>query len=142
MAKYFTKDELTRSDAAAARKIDNTPPPEIAVKLAALANRLLDPVREMWGGPITVNSGFRCPALNKAVKGASTSQHMRGEAADITAGMPEKNRKLFEMIVAAQQRGEIEFDQLIDESGVQKIPYTWLHLSYRSNGNRNQILHL
>jgi uncharacterized protein YcbK (DUF882 family) len=136
MAKYFTKEELIRSNTATARGIDNTPPPAIAAKLAALANRLLDPIREMWGAPITVNSGYRCPVLNKAVGGAAGSQHLKGEAADITAGSPVENRKLFNMIVAARERGEISFDQLIDESG-----YSWLHVSY-SGKNRNQILHL
>lgn len=140
MAKHFTKEELIGSTTAVAREIDNTPPPAVLPKLAALANKLLDPVREMWGAPICVNSGYRSPGpkgLNAAVGGAINSQHMRGEAADITAGSPAKNRALFDMIVEAQKRGEISFDQLIDESN-----YTWLHLSFKAVGNRNQILHL
>ena len=136
MAKHFTIPELTRSSTAYAKKIDNTPPPEMLVRLSALANKLLDPIREMWGAPITVNSGYRCPVLNKTVGGAAGSQHMKGEAADITAGSPVKNKRLFDMIVAAQKQGKISFDQLIDESG-----YKWLHISY-STKNRNQILHL
>ena len=137
MAKYFTLSELTGSDTARARGIDNTPPPTIAAKLSALANKLLDPIREMWGAPIRVNSGFRCPQLNTAVGGAAGSQHTKGEAADITAGTTADNKKLFDMIVSAAERGEMEFDQLIDESG-----YTWIHISYRAAGNRRQILHL
>lgn len=136
MAKYFTLLELTTSGAARKAGIDNTPPPAIAAKLSALANKLLDPVREMWGAPIYVNSGYRCPVLNKTVKGATNSQHMKGEAADITAGSPEKNRRLFDMIVEARGRGKISFDQLIDESD-----YSWLHISY-SASNRNQTLHM
>lgn len=140
--KYFTIAELTRSTEAAARGIDNTPPPNIVVQLTTLINRLLDPVREKWGAPIHVNSGFRCPVLNTAVGGTATSQHKKGEAADITAGSPAKNKKLFDTIIAMRGRGEIDFDQLIDESGRQKIAYTWLHISYKSGANRGQVLHL
>jgi hypothetical protein len=133
MSKYFNIDELTRSAQARARGIDNTPDAVAAARIEALAERLLDPVRELWGGPLTVNSGFRCPALNAAVGGAPASQHIRGEAADITAGSAEQNRRLFEAIVSSP----LAFDQLIDESN-----YSWLHLSWRAGANRRQILHL
>ena len=92
--KYFTINELIRSDTALQRGIDNTPPPPIKIKLSNLINNLLDPIREAWGGPITVNSGYRCPVLNRTVGGVPTSQHQKGEAADITVGSPEQNRKM------------------------------------------------
>ena len=133
MAKYFSISEFIRSETAALRGIDNTPPAETAVRLAVLAERLLDPVRELWGAPLRVTSGFRCAALNAAVSGAARSQHMLGEAADITTGSQKGNRQLFEMIAGS----ELEFDQLIDESD-----YSWLHISYREGANRHQILHL
>ena len=132
MGKFFSISELTRSSVARREGIDNTPPPEVEVRLNRLIDRLLDPVRELWGGPITVTSGFRCPVLNKAVKGVPSSQHVKGEAADITVGNPEDNRKLFELI----RTSGLAFDQLIDERN-----YTWLHVSYSDN-NRKQILHL
>lgn len=131
--KYFTIHELTHSDTAHQKGIDNTPPPAIKVKLTSLINNLLDPIREAWGGPITVNSGYRCPVLNKAVGGASTSQHQKGEAADITVGSPELNRQLFDLITT----GDFDFDQLIDESH-----YSWIHISFAAGKNRHQILHL
>ena len=131
--KYFTVSELIRSDTAQQKGIDNTPPPAIKVKLTSLINNLLDPIREAWGGPITVNSGYRCPVLNKAVGGASTSQHQKGEAADITVGSPELNRQLFDLITT----GDFDFDQLIDESH-----YSWIHISFAAGKNRHQILHL
>lgn len=131
--KYFTIPELTASAKARALGIDNTPPPGVKVKLSNLINILLDPIREKWGGPITVNSGYRCPTLNKAVGGVPTSQHLRGEAADITVGNPAKNNQLFKMIVD----GGFDFDQLIDES-----EYSWIHISYSAGKNRHQILHL
>lgn len=137
MAKYFTLSELTRSQEAARRGLDNTPSPQARQNLVTLINNLLDPLREMWGAPITVNSGFRSPMLNYAVGGVSTpgniSQHVKGEAADITAGNPTANKHLFDMIL----RSGLEFDQLIDEHN-----YAWLHISYSTGKNRKQILHL
>lgn len=135
--KYFTISELCASDTARARGIDNTPPSGVTLALTTLIEKLLDPIREAWGGPITVNSGYRCQKLNTAVGGVATSQHLQGEAADISVGIPAKNRQLFDRIVELQKAGQIEFDQLIDESN-----YAWVHISYRQGRNRNQILHL
>lgn len=132
MAEFFTKSELTRSDTARIRGIDNTPTPEASAALDALMWNVLDPIRRMWGKPIIVNSGYRCPKLNAAIGGSATSQHMKGEAADITAGDLTKNKELFDMIA----QSAIPFDQLIDEKN-----YRWIHVSYRPNGRRN-ILHL
>lgn len=132
MSKYFSILEFTRSSTAAERGVDNTPPPDVTGKLQRLIDNLLDPVRERWGRPITVNSGYRSPKLNKAVGGVPTSQHCKGEAADITAGSPEKNRELFEMI----RNSSLQFDQLIDESH-----FTWVQIPY-STSNRRQVLHL
>ncbi len=133
MAKYFTIDELTRSSTAERLGIDNTPRMETCGRLETLAERLLDPVRELWGAPLTVNSGYRCGELNRVVGGAAGSQHLAGEAADITTGSVEGNRRLFGLIVG----NDLDFDQLIDERG-----YAWLHLSYRAGKNRKQILHI
>ena len=135
--KHFTIAELCASDTARARGIDNTPPSGVTLALTTLIEKLLDPIREAWGGPITVNSGYRCQKLNAAVGGAVTSQHLRGEAADITVGSPAQNKQLFELIVSLQKEGKIEFDQLIDESN-----YAWVHISYRQGRNRGQVLHL
>ena len=135
--KYFTIKELCRSATAAQKGIDNSPAPDIRQKLQTLIEELLDPIREAWGGTITVNSGYRCPALNRAVGGVATSQHQKGEAADLNAGSPAKNKMLFDKVVDMQQAGLIQFDQLIDEAH-----YQWVHISYRKGNNRNQILHL
>lgn len=133
MAKYFTIGELCKSDVAVDKRIENTPDHETIERLNALMEECLDKVRALWGKPIGVNSGYRCYELNKAVGGAKNSQHLRGEAADITTGSKENNRKLFDMIVAS----DIPYDQLIDESG-----YRWLHISYCTDYNRKQVLHL
>lgn len=132
MSSYFTLSELTRSDVAVARGIDNTPTPQAQERLQVLIEKLLDPLRKLWGAPITVNSGYRSPLLNKAVRGASNSQHLRGEAADISAGSPAANRKLFDLL----RSSNLSFDQLIDERN-----YTWIHVSW-CGSNRRQVLHL
>ena len=133
MAKYFSIGELCKSDVAVEKRIENTPDNPTIERMQALMEQCLDKVREMWGKPIGVNSGYRSAELNRAVGGAKYSQHLRGEAADITTGSKENNRKLFDLIVAS----DIPFDQLIDESG-----YKWLHISYCKDYNRKQVLHL
>lgn len=80
-----------------------------------------------------MNSGYRCPVLNKAVGGVPTSQHQKGEAADLTVESPELNQQLFDLIA----KGDFDFDQLIDESN-----YGWVHILYSAGKNRHKILHL
>lgn len=131
--KYFTMKELAKSSTANKLGIDNTPTSEASAQLSNLVTHVLDPLREMYGKPITVNSGYRCPKLNATVGGAKNSQHMKGEAADITAGNKTENKKLFELI-----RDNLPFDQLLNESN-----YSWVHVSYVSTSkNRKQILSL
>ena len=102
MATYFTLSELLRSDTAAARSIDNAPSHDVIRRLNALMDECLDPVRELWGKPIGVNSGYRSPALNAAVGGAAASQHMKGEAADITTGSVGCNVPTFNTVLPAR----------------------------------------
>jgi uncharacterized protein YcbK (DUF882 family) len=130
--KYFTIKELCKSTTANKLGIDNTPTEEVEKNLTALVDNVLDALREAWGRPLTVNSGYRCAKLNTAVKGSKTSQHMTGCAADITTGSKESNKKLFELA----QNLKLPFDQLIDEYN-----YSWVHISYNSR-NRRQVLHL
>lgn len=131
--KYFTIAELCRSNTADHLGINNRCKQEHAERLTALVDNVLDPLREWYGKPISVNSGYRCPDLNKAVKGSNTSQHMKGEAADIDTGDRQQNKLLFEYI-----RKKLPFDQLIDESN-----FAWVHVSYRADGNnRAQVLKL
>ena len=130
--KYFTIDELCKSNTAKAKGIDNSPSDEIIHNLTLLVDKVLDPLRESYGKAIRVNSGYRCPALNKVVKGSKTSQHMKGLAADITVGSTTMNKELFDLVIKL----DLPFDQLIDEKN-----FSWVHVSY-SPKPRKQILHL
>ncbi|MBR4499772.1 MAG: peptidase M15 [Paludibacteraceae bacterium] len=132
--KYFTIPELTKSATASRRKIDNTPSAAVIANLTALVDNILDPLREAWGAPIVVTSGYRCVRLNAAVGGVKTSQHTLGQAADIrtVSDKPADNKRLFDLIVKLG----LPYDQLIDEYG-----YNWVHVSYSSR-NRRQILHI
>ena len=132
--KYFSIQELTRSATAKRKGIDNTPTAEVVANLKLLIEKILDPLREAWGQPIIVDSGYRCPKLNKAVKGAANSQHLLGQAADIRTlkDTPAENKKLFELV----QRLKLPYDQLIDE-----YDYNWIHVSYGPR-HRRRVLHL
>ena len=126
--KYFTIEELTRSTTARLRNIDNTPSQLVIDNLTALVDNVLDPLREAWGKPIKVNSGYRCRALNKAVGGVPASQHMLGQAADITGGSQEANRDLYSLL----KRLNLPVDQAINEHD-----FRWLHISYGPRPRRH-----
>ena len=125
--RHFTIKELVRSDTATRLGINNTPPASAVKALNALVDNVLDPLRDAWGGPIHVNSGYRCPRLNRIVGGTPSSQHQRGEAADITVGSPARNRRLLALI----KRLNLPVDQCIDEKGCR-----WIHVSHRAGHNR------
>lgn len=135
--KYFTIKELCASDTARRKGIDNEPTPEIVRNLTALVDNILDPLREAWGKPIIVNSGYRCDALNKAVGGVATSQHRLGQAADLDVGTRADNMKLFNLI----QELKLPFDQLLFEKGNKSVGPDWVHVSY-SPRNRREIKYI
>lgn len=132
--KFFTIKELTKSDAAKRSRINNVPTKQEEQNLIALVDNILDPLREAYGKPIIVTSGFRCERLNKLVNGSKTSQHRLGQAADIRTveDTREENKKLFELI----KELNLPFDQLINE-----YDFDWIHVSY-SPRHRRQILNI
>lgn len=130
--KYFTITELCKSNTAVQKGIDNTPNQQIIDNLKQLVLNILDPLREAYGEPIIVNNGYRSVELNRAINGAKSSQHVKGQAADITGESKENNKKLFELIQSLQ----LPYDQLIDEQN-----FSWIHVSFSDNP-RKQILHL
>lgn len=133
LTKNFTLEELTRSSKAKALRIDNSPNPEQLANLKALAENILQPLRDGLGFPINITSGLRVPALNAAVGGSKTSQHTKGEAVDIKVSG--KNKVIFDWIV-----NNLDYDQIIWEFGTDAEP-SWVHVSYKKNEvNRNQKL--
>lgn len=132
MGKYFTINELTKSSTAQRLHINNNPTQEVKDNLNKLIDNILDPLRELYGKPIIVNSGYRCTKLNKAIGGAKNSQHLVGQASDIRTvqNTKESNKELFDLI----KNSKLPFDQLINE-----YDYNWVHVSY-SPRNRRQVL--
>ena len=124
--KYFTIKELCKTSTG----LDNTPGQLEVSNLKNLVDHVLDPLRVKYGKPITINSGYRSLKVNKKVGGVNTSQHCLGEAADITGGNRSENIILFNLI-----KDSGKYDQLINE-----YDYKWVHISYKTSGNRKQIV--
>lgn len=137
--KYFSINELTKSETAKKLGIDNTPSEKIKANLIRLINEVLDPIREAYGGPIRVSSGYRCKKLNTAVKGSKTSQHMYGQAADLVP-IDGDTRRLFFLIKDMMDKGVIKCGQLIWEYGDKNAP-AWVHISL-PGGHLNQVLYI
>ena len=139
LSKYFILAELTPSSTAKRLGIKNEPTPAHLEGLKLLATNVLDKVREHFGKPIWISSGYRSKALNEATPGSSaTSQHCTGEAADLDQdgrGTGVTNKMVFDYI-----KDHLNFDQLIYEYGTDANP-DWVHVSWESTGKqRKQIL--
>lgn len=139
LSKYFTLGELTPSSTAKRLGIKNNPTPAHLECLKLLATNVLDKVREHFGKPIFISSGYRCKALNDVTPGSSaTSQHCSGEAADLDQdgrGTGVTNKMVFDYI-----KDHLNFDQLIYEYGTDANP-DWVHVSWESTGKqRKQVL--
>lgn len=130
LSSHFTLAEMTTSQEAARRDIDNTPPLEVVPHLVRTAQGL-EAVRVRLGGaPIIISSGYRCPELNRAIGGSRTSQHMTGQAADIIVprfGNPTE-------VAAALRDSGIEYDQLILEFG------RWVHISFTQQPRHQALI--
>lgn len=128
IGKYFTLEELTRSQAASRNGISNQPNNVQLDALKALVRNVLDPLREAVGRPVNVNSGFRNEAVNRLVGGSKTSQHRFGEAADIVVpGMS------VTAVIQIMRDLKLPFDQVIDEFG------SWVHVSYGPRQRRQAL---
>lgn len=129
ISKNFKWSEFTHSDTAKRLHINNEVTTwEVRDNIKALVEDILQPLRDAWGGPLFINSGYRCLELNKAVGGVPTSQHCLGQAADVGCSDPLELARL-----AVKMR--LDFDQMI-------IYSTFVHFSYDRDGrNRNQIIY-
>jgi zinc D-Ala-D-Ala carboxypeptidase len=135
LSKSFTLNELTKSQEATRLGIDNIPNEEEIQNLKILCENILQPIRDFYGMPLSVSSGYRSAALCEAIGSSSKSQHTKGQAADFEIfGIA--NKDVAEFIVK-----NLEYDQCILEFWNENEPNSgWVHCSYSVNGNRKQYL--
>lgn len=132
LSKHVTRSEFERSETAINRGIDNSMNEWEIERAKLVCENCFEPIREKVGTPIRINSGFRSGALNRAIGGATTSQHSLGEAIDLDL----HDRDLFEWVI-----DNVEFDQLIFEGGTTEKA-DWFHISYRKGRLRKQVLRM
>ena len=136
ISKHISEREGVYSTTATRKGLANKPDQFQLANMKLLAEKIFEPLREWVGGPIRINSFFRCKALNKAIGGSTSSQHCKGQAMDIDDGGCKKtNAEMYEWI-----KENLDFDQMIWEFGDEKNP-NWVHVSYVSpEENRNRCL--
>ncbi len=135
LSKSFTLNELTKSQEALRLNIDNAPNEEQISNLKILCENILQPVRDFYGMPVSVSSGFRSVALCEVIGSSSKSQHTKGQAADFEV-FGVANKELADWIT-----NNLEYDQCILEFWNENNPNSgWVHCSYSVNSNRKQYL--
>lgn len=132
--KYFSISEMIRSDTARRLGIDNTPPDSIKKNLTLFIEKVLDPIREDWGSPIIVSSGYRCPELNKAVGGVKTSGHLYGYCADLQ--VKGDLRKFSNFVIEWMKEHQMKYDQIIWEKCGN---VTWLHFCWIGKDGKQRM---
>jgi hypothetical protein len=135
LSKSFTLNELTKSQEATRLGIDNTPNEEHILNLKLLCENILQPIRDYYGMPLSVSSGYRSAALCEAIGSSSKSQHTKGQAADFEI-FGVANKDLADFVVK-----NLDYDQCILEFWNENEPNSgWVHCSFNSSGNRKQFL--
>ena len=137
LSKNLTLAEVTRSESAKRKGIDNIPTEAHKEALKLIAVKIFQPLREHFNVPIFISSGYRSEALNKLIGGSSSSQHSKGEALDLDMDGQDNgvsNKDIFEYIKEC-----LPFDQLIWEFGTEDNP-DWVHVSYSATRQRKQVL--
>ena len=136
LSQHLSLKEVIKSNTATRKGIDNMPTPEHMDNLVVVAKQIFEPIRNHFGVPIGISSGYRSEALNKAVGGSKTSHHCKGMALDIDADIYGKvtNKEIFDFI-----RENLEFTQLIWEYGTDDEP-NWVHVGYDENNLKKQVL--
>ena len=135
LSKSFTLNELTKSQEAIRLGINNTPNEEQIQNLKILCENILQPLRDYYGMPVSISSGYRSIELCKAIGSSATSQHTKGQAADFEIfGLA--NKEVADFVIQ-----NLEYDQCILEFWNENEPNSgWVHCSYSINGNRKQYL--
>lgn len=134
LSKNLSLAECITSQTAVRKGIDNTPDADVICNLRLVAEKVFQPIREHFGKPIRVSSGYRSLKLNTAIGGSKTSQHVKGQALDLQGTNGITNKQIFDYI-----KKNLDFDQLIWEYGTSAEP-AWVHVSLKSSGNRKQVL--
>lgn len=143
ITEHFSYEEMTHSTWAEKHRVKNDIPSRLMPNMEALCREVLEPLRSAWDAPLRVTSGYRNAVVNRSVGGVMNSQHLTGEAADITTGSPTRNRYLLELIRHLAASGDLEFDQCIAEHTDDWGAPLWIHISHRASGhNRKQMLEL
>ena len=134
LSKNLSLAEVTKSVTAKRLGIDNTPDEWTIENLRQVAINIFQPLRDAFGCPIYVSSGYRGPELNAAIGGAKRSQHMEGRALDLDADVYGRctNAQIFNYI-----KDNLEFDQIVWEFGDEDNP-DWVHVSYVHDGNNRK----
>ena len=132
LSKNFVLSEITRSNTAKRLNIDNAPNKKHLRSMQILITNLIQPMRDALG-PIRISSGYRSPALNRAIGGSVKSQHCKGEALDLQFWKDGEmcNEEIYNWVI----KEGIEFDQMINE-----FDFSWIHISLKGDKNRKQVL--
>lgn len=147
ITKNFSWKEMQYSATAARKGIDNTIPVHLRSNMEKLCKEVLQPIRDAFGQPIVVGSGYRCPKLNKLVGGVTTSQHMSASAADIKTVKDTfaENKKLWDLIVKLIKSGKIKARQIIWEYGKKNVGPDWIHIAINDSQHvtkNNQFVYI
>ena len=136
LSPHFTLEEMIKSQTALRMGLENNPGPRELEALVDLCEYALEPIRDHYGRPVVVSSGYRAPAVNKAIGSSDRSQHTKGEAADIE--IPGVDN--LELYYWAAEHSD--FDQLILEYYTGEPASGWVHISYAGSENRGQTLRI
>jgi uncharacterized protein YcbK (DUF882 family) len=135
ISEHLTLEELTRSQTAIRKRINNKAPMHVIENLKLLAEKIFEPTRKHFGKPIRISSGYRSVALNREIGGSKNSQHIQGQAIDIQGTNGLTNLEIFNYI-----KDNLIFDQLINEYPNSKGEPSWVHVSYSRLRNRKMVL--
>jgi len=138
ISEHITYAEATKSQTGIRKGIDNTPNETQLAAMRLVAENIFEPIRKHFGVPIGISSFFRSKALNKAVGGAATSYHMKGEAIDIDGDIfgGVSNKMIFDYV-----RTNLDYHELIWEYGSNFNP-AWVHVTYKATGNKKEIIYI
>ena len=135
LSENFSLNEMTKSQTATRKGIDNTPSEEHKQNLKALCENILQPIRDHYKKPVRITSGYRSPDLCEAIGSSKSSQHAKGQAADFEITGVDN----FDLAIWISKN--LDFDQLISEFYKDQHPDSgWVHCSFKSEGNRKQVL--